>query len=127
MLCAAGLTQSDPVLATLFRVDRLCDEAMELFSQVVNLDPATGASHELLAAIVARAKWCNMSTDPHEQSRRREQVMLQQLKLADGTQFKKVSTDPGLMSVGHFTGGFHLSQALTTCMHGRCSMFRPSW
>lgn len=106
MLCAAGLTQSDPVLASLSRVERLCDAAMELFTQVVNLDTVTGASCELLAGIVARGRWCDLSPGPHQQSqsRRHETIMLQQLKLTSGTQFKLSPTDSLLMSVGPLTG-----------------------
>lgn len=59
MLCAAGLSQHDPVLATLFRVERVCGPAMEHFYQVVDLDPVHGASRELLAGIAARHRWEN--------------------------------------------------------------------
>lgn len=46
MLCAAGLSQHDPLLATLFCVERACGPAMEQFYQFVDLG---GASRELLA------------------------------------------------------------------------------
>lgn len=90
MLLAAGLTQNDPVLAILFRVERLCDAAMEQFNQVVDLDPVSGASHELLAGIVGRGRWICGREGYRAQyvHMSREKAMMRQLGLSE-TVFKR--------------------------------------
>ena len=65
MLHAAGLTQSDPALAQLFRVTRVSPLVMEQLSEVIsipalsgvlNLPATSSASYELLAGIAQRNK-----------------------------------------------------------------------
>ena len=61
MLHAAGLTQRDPALASLFRVTRVSPLVMEQLSEVIAVHPLPGlstesASYELLAGIAQRNK-----------------------------------------------------------------------
>lgn len=95
MLCAAGLSQQDPLLASLFRVERVCDKGMDQFYQVVDLDPENGASRELLAGIAARQRWKHMPLGYRAQahSLAREKVMMGQLQLVHETEFRRFPED----------------------------------
>ena len=101
MLCAAGLSQQDPLLASLFRVERVCDQGMDQFNQVVDLDPAHGASRELLAGMAARQRWEHAPQGYRAQrlSLRREKVMMGQLQLVRGTEFRRFPEDSSQLFV----------------------------
>ena len=96
MLCAAGLSQHDPVLASLFRVDRLCPHAMEQLYYIIDTDPAHGASYELLADIVSREKQVppELSVLPSLPPRRREAIYLEKLQINKDTIFEPVPNGP---------------------------------
>ena len=102
MLCAAGLTQHDPILAELFRVERLCDAAMEKFYQVVDLDPVHGASRELLAGMAAQQRWQNRPMGYRAQSNhpKIERAMIQHLLVHEATEFKCFPLDAPQLLVG---------------------------
>ena len=89
MLIAAGLTQRDPVLASLFRVERVCEAAMDQFIQTVDLEPANGACWELLVCIAARGRWITL---PQSRIDIREKAMIRQLQL-NGTEFTRFPSD----------------------------------
>ena len=92
MLCAAGLSQHDPLLAFLFRVERVCDSAMEQFYQVVDLD---GASRELLASTAARQRWENRPLGHRQQGTNpsQEKAMIGQLQIFKDTEFRRFPND----------------------------------
>lgn len=96
MLCAAGLSQHDPVLASLFRVDRLSPNAMEQLYYTIDTDPAHGASYELLADIVSREKRVppELSVLPTLLPRRREAIYLEKLQINKDTLFEPVPNGP---------------------------------
>ena len=95
MLCAAGLTQHDPILATLFCVERLCDAAMEKVWQVVAVDSVHGASRELLAGMVARQKWQNRLVGYRAQATnpKLDKAMINLLLLYSTTEIKRFPLD----------------------------------
>ena len=101
MLCAAGLSQHDPVLATLFRVERVCGPAMDHFYQVVDLDPVHGASCELLAGIAARHRWENRPLGYRQQSTslRQEKAMMGQLRITGTTEFRRFPDDSAQLGI----------------------------
>lgn len=98
MLCAAGLSQHDPLLATLFRVERVCGPAMEQFYQVVDLD---GASRELLAGIAARQRWDNKPLGYRQQATnpRHEKAMMGQLQIFKDTEFRRFPDDSAQLCI----------------------------
>ena len=71
MLCAAGLTQSNPLLTEYLQLGRLCPVSMELFHQVINCptsENGEGASRLLLAQICNQGKWSTMRTTAVQES-----------------------------------------------------------
>ena len=96
MLCDARLSQQDPLLASLFQVQRVCDKGMDQFYQVLDLDPENGASRELLAGIAARQRWKRMPLGYRAQahSLAREKAMMEQLQLVRETEFRRFPEDP---------------------------------
>lgn len=56
MLCAAGISQHDPAFAALFRVGHVCPQVMEQLARVIQLNPDSGASYQLLADMAARSR-----------------------------------------------------------------------
>lgn len=101
MLCAAGLSQQDPLLASLFRVERVCDPGMDQFYQVLDLNPVHGASRELLAGIVARERWEHKPVGNRAQAHSliRERAMMTQLEVVQATEFRRFPDDPTQLCV----------------------------
>ena len=56
MLSSAGIAQHDPVLATLFRVERVTDSLMPYLIQKLDLDSQKPVSQALLLGVVRRSK-----------------------------------------------------------------------
>ena len=50
MLCAAGLTQSNPLLTEYLQLGRLCPVSMELFHQVINCPTSENGEGGLAAS-----------------------------------------------------------------------------
>lgn len=100
MLRAAGLSQHDPVLASLFRVDRLCPNAMEQLYYAIDTNPAHGASYELLADIVVRGKPVppELFVLPSLSPGRQEAIYLEKLRINTATIFEPAPN--GLASFG---------------------------
>lgn len=106
MLSAAGVSQHDPVLPSLLRVDRLCPLAMEQFYYGLDLHPIHGTSYELLAAIVSREKPLTPELEaalPRWAYDRRERIYLAKMRAFETTYFKSIPD--GMVSCGRYCVG----------------------
>lgn len=106
MLSAAGVSQHDPILPSLLRVDRLCPLAMEQLYYGLDPHPIHGTLYELLAAIVSRGRPLTPELQaalPRWAHDRRERIYLAKLQAHKTTYFDQMPD--GMVSCGRYCVG----------------------
>ena len=105
----------------LFRVERVCEIAMDQFYQVVDHDPVHGASRELLAGMAARQRWQNRPLGYHAQftNPKQEKAMIQRLQGNGKTECKRFSDDASQLEIAVNRGE---TQCMTSCRSTKCAV-----